>query len=213
VQALREWERQEAAPRTPNELVLVADGLAAEKDVRALPVLDKLRAYMPVEADAITATLYLQRGEFEQAAAFLERAFSAYRSDPWPLTFVMKNALSAARALSRGRPELARRVESSLAEPFAVRVLDFQRQLTRFHVSMEISGDSCQQALAPFDLYPEWDRTFLDKRVQCLERGGDPSAAQQDLVDFLAAEPSPFTGSKRATEAGAGISASGERGR
>src|SRR5207237_8840860 len=68
------WRSQTDPPRDPSELAMAADIEADAGSDAALPLIDKLRAYQPAEADTILAALRQRPSRFADAAAALVAA-------------------------------------------------------------------------------------------------------------------------------------------
>lgn len=189
---LAAWREQPRPPAGSFELGMLADALTDEGDEAALPLLEKLRAFEPTEADALLARLRLRQGRPAEAAVALEAALRAYREDPWPRFEVMRRTLVEATLELARDPVLARRLYDVLAEPFAVRMLEDERRETRVKLAAVIDFSGlCSDALAAYEPHVPWRKPLLLLRYQCYAPGGGPRAkrAEDDLVAFVRAEP------------------------
>jgi len=194
-EAVDSWRRQPLEPRGPVELALVAESLAHMGDRQALAYVTALRAYQPIEADAILATYDFEVGDIASATAALEAAFSGYRRDPWPSRRIMSRALHLAERVARRDGALATRLYRALRDPFAVRVFDARRKQTLARISMK-SDDSalCVEAMELFEPYPVWTQDALLARAECYEINSHERAerAWADLESFVERAPTSF---------------------
>jgi len=55
-----------------------------------------LERLQPIEADVVRARFALRQQRYDEAAAALERAFTAYQTNPWPQPLVMRHGLRVA---------------------------------------------------------------------------------------------------------------------
>ena len=187
-EAARELLAQPRPASGPFELGLVAEGLADRGDAAALPYIEAVAAEHLIEADVVRARLFFRQARHEEALAALERAFVAYRSDPWPVPLIMGGALDLAEELAAGRPDLAPRVFSALDAPFSVYVLDVDRLGTLLRVAQVLPlATHCRPALEPLEANIPWSLEILLYRRNCYEATGDPRAARarSDLDEFL----------------------------
>lgn len=193
--ALQAWRSRVRVPSGPNELALVAEVTADAAEESALAAIEALRGYQPAEADAILARLRLRQGWHEASLDALDRAFSAYRRDPWPSPLVMHGALDVALELAGQKPELAPRVLSLLREPFALRMLDEVRIEEAFLVSSLVEpGDDCLALLDAVEPHVPFTEPWLDYEVSCFTRTDDPRLlrAFDDRKRFLERAPEPL---------------------
>jgi hypothetical protein len=190
-EAARSFLLQARPARGPVEIALLAEGLAQMGDERALAYIDSVRADEPIEADAILGRLRFRQQRHEEAAAALERAFVAYRDDPWPAIPMMRGALAVAVDLARARPELGPRLFAALGQPFSAFVLDTDRLDARVRIARTQAGDAlCHDAVSEVEP-PPWNLEFLLYRRNCYESTGDPRfvAASRDMDEYLRNDP------------------------
>jgi spermidine synthase len=187
--AAREFLVQPRPATSPFEAGLVAEGLAEAGDAAALPYIEAVADEHPIAAEVVRARLFFRQGSHEDAVAALERAFVAFRSDPWPAQRIMSGSLSLAEELAHARPDLAPRLFAALDAPFSVYVLDVNRlgALLRI-VQLLPLATHCRLALEPLEANPPWSLDILLYRRSCYEATGDPRVgrARQDLEEFLA---------------------------
>jgi len=189
------WRDQPGPPRDPLELAMAADLEAEAGSESALPLIERLRAYQPAEADTMLATLRMRQARFTEAAAALAAALARYRVDPWPALRYKQKALVLAGAIGRGDPATARGLYDALRLPFSVLALEDMRRMT----SAELAGQfdfagACREPVGALEPYVPWSAPFLVLRRDCYRAGNDArlAAATRDLADFFAHEPLPL---------------------
>src|SRR5262249_31979051 len=72
------WQRLPEPPRDPTELVMAADLEAEAGSDAALPLIERLRAYQPAEADTVLATLRMRHGRLREPPAAPPAAVGAF---------------------------------------------------------------------------------------------------------------------------------------
>lgn len=170
------------------DLARVAESLADSGDEGAMPFVDALRQWQPIEADAALARLRLRQRRLAEAAELIERAFVAYRANPWPAIDVMRNALDTATELAAADRASAPRIFAALEQPFAARLLNDGRLLRRLAVAEQIGkcSPAMVTALQALEPHVPWRRHILVLRAECYS--GEPAeAARRDVARFDAA--------------------------
>jgi spermidine synthase len=192
--ALAEWKRQDAAPRSITELELVALGLAHVGDDTLPDVLAQLRAFDAVEGDMVDAVRALAGDRNDDAAAVtaLVRAFITCRTDPWASKPMFEQAFGAAIALAQKQPAYAARLYRALAEPFAVRTFDEDRQEAALRVAAATQDPAtCVHAAHALEPDFPWRGDLLAIRRDCYAAADDPlaeAAAREAAEEALARE-------------------------
>ncbi len=192
-EACARWFEQPEPPRTHADLLFLGECLADKGDPRAAAVAAELAREQPIEADLVLARWHLAAGRPGEAGDRLMAAFLAYRADPWVYWPLMDRTFHLVQALARTDRRLAARLFAALEKPFAVRMFDGQRRLTRVWLSHALEGPSgCAEALAALEPHVPWDELSLASRYECYRKVKSPLAAKagEDLEDFLAAAPS-----------------------
>ncbi len=203
--ASRIWETQSAEPADLMELLVVAEGLADRADDRALPYIEKLRAWFPIEAAAVQAHLLWRQGKIKQALPLVEKSIVAWRQYPWTPVRVMDCTLDIARDIAfRGEEKKQLEpVSAMLEKPFALHLLDRERAEVCLEFAREMDNAfpfrKTRKALAGFEPAIPWNREFLAMRAECYRRTEDPRAriAAHDLQQFEAGEARPFPLTRR----------------
>lgn len=189
---LAEWNAQKTPPRSLVEVMILADALAHAGDAAAAgPLLDRLAASVPIDADLIRARLLWKQGAREPSFRALERALTAHRTDPWANDYLLMRSFPL--LLDHVEADRARlpAVDALLREPFAVHHLDTARLLVRINLAMGVrSAPMCVDAFEPFRAHPLWKRDHLVQRVQCYAMAKHPllGQAEADLAQFIADE-------------------------
>ena len=194
--AMIAWGSQPREPRTPVELMVMADSAATLGREQAEGWIERLAEVQPVEAMAIRARLLISQGDPRGAFEQVQRAFETYRHDPWPSNALMVRTMALVVGLAQSEPALLEPLMALLAEPFAVNVLRIDRELTFFELSlMHADHQRCVAALAPLEPNTPWDRGFLVKRYTCYELAQHPWAAraQAELALFDADSGTPVS--------------------
>jgi len=195
--AQRHWLAQDAGPRGPMDVTMLAESLAATADPRALPYIEQVRVLQPPAADALLARWEASAGDMNASAKHLEAAFRGCRTFPWCYRPLIARSLELAWELTEQRPDLGAALFEALAEPFAVRTLDGQRVST--YVSIGLLTDfpgRCLAAFAVLEPWVPWERPVLEQRARCYSLKHHPLAAraQADLAAFVAESPGAIDG-------------------
>ena len=171
---------------------MAAEILADEGSDAALPVIERLRAYQPAEADIVLAALRYRQGRLDETAAALTLAFARLEVDPWPLLRLKQLSLDIAAAVGKQRPTTARPLFDALKAPFSVRATDTTRLLTRVDLTTHFDfRGACREAIGELEPHVPWNGAFLAMRRDCYDATRDQRlpAAIRDLNDFLTHEP------------------------
>jgi spermidine synthase len=191
-EVIGQWRSQPREPRGPTELAVLAVSNAELAEDAALVYIDQLRAFEPVEADAILARLRLRQGKLDQATDALVSSLTAYRSDLWPWPIMMNHALETAKELAQRHPPSVPALRRSLSEPFAGSMLDEARNeaLLMLARSQELDA-SCADVLRPFEPYFPWILDLLAWRAQCYDliHHAEAARAARELKEFTGAQP------------------------
>lgn len=193
--ALGHWSAQKREPIDPTEIAMLAQSLAESADDAALPLIDRLRPIKPAEAAAILARLRMRQEKLPEAAAALETAFIAYRTEPWTWPFVMSLAIETAKELTAKNAETIPLLHEALSRPFALNMFDDARRATVLALDMVQKLDSgCIEILRPFEPYVPWREELLAWRTRCysLAHHSDKDRAQKELDEFNRNVAMPF---------------------
>jgi spermidine synthase/MFS family permease len=174
------------------ELRIAAESLAREGDAAALPFIEAHRAQSPIEADALLGRLRATQGRVAEASAALERAFIAYRTNPWPDRKLMEDSLTLAVQLAQADSSgmAGNRYFEILGEPFVLSLQDEARRMARFRIARVLEGqyfgELTRQTVVDYEPNVPWTGEFLYARYQSYEATGDPRTAQarRDALAF-----------------------------
>lgn len=193
--ALERWRRQDKEPATPFDRLMLAEASAETADPEVpLQAVALAVSGQPVAAEAVLARFRYRRGELAAAADHLVAAFGRAQYDPWCHRATLERALHLATELTRRDPVLGLELFDALAEPFAVRLLDEARLLTRLAIAEATAFTAlCEKALAPFEPEVPWEEPFLLTRHRCYTALGHPLAerARDDLAAWRRAALEP----------------------
>ncbi|MEO8033103.1 MAG: fused MFS/spermidine synthase, partial [Acidobacteriota bacterium] len=115
VTALKTWREHHWQPINTREQAALASLLAMDGSDEALPLADSLALIQPVERDAVVGALRERQGRRAEAVEALEKAFVAYRTDPWPDGALTGRALDAALRLSYSDKVVAARMADAVS--------------------------------------------------------------------------------------------------
>jgi spermidine synthase len=193
--ALASWRATGREPRSPDELALVASGLAEAGDDAALSYIEGVRALQPVEADGILARLYARQGRGEESARALEAALGRFHEEPWASPVLTLASLRLATELGSRDPALALRLFQTVREPFALYADEDERlpAMAALLSRLDLTS-SCAEALRPLEPHVLWNLNWLVLRRDCYAVTRDPLAqkAAADLAEYLRYEPVKF---------------------
>ncbi len=192
---LTNWRAQRWEPRGSIEEIVLAEALAQGAEEIAAEYIERIRQRRAVEADVLLARLRWRQGRLEEATQAFERAFLAYREDPWPLAILIRNSFSVVLDIASRDAALASRLEESLAQPFSLSVLDEERRLIRLEVASRLDPSRYVRAVEDMEPNVPWRRPILERRAQAYSATGNSRAplARRELAKFLAKEPPPFS--------------------
>jgi hypothetical protein len=180
------WEASPYEPIFPTETALLGLGYADLGDERAMGHVGRLRSFRPVEADAVEAYLRWRQGRPEEAADAAERVFLALRASPWCFSHALELCFDVAAGVAPTDRAAARRMQSALAEPFAVYVSEEDRRMTAVKVAACLGVRDSALALEAFEPHVPWEEPFLRARCQVYAAVGHPLAgrAEEDLASY-----------------------------
>ncbi len=171
---LAKWKFQTREPVGPVELELLSESLAEAGNDDALPLIARLRAYQPVEADAITARLRHRQGRRDEALTAMVASFEGYRGDPWPSQSLMRRTLELADELGSLDVPTSQRLLTALREPFAVHAVNTARALASVWIAQRIDdSQQCAAAWGAIEPHVPWDLDTLRARRDCYQRTMD----------------------------------------
>jgi spermidine synthase len=190
--AWREWHSQSSEPKTPSQIAMVAECLAAEGDNAAIPYIDKLTESFPNDAEAIRAEYYWRTKQPQAATESLGNFLRHLQDDPWPARDLIKRSMNRAELIAKSdRSKMAGvYLYNALRKPLCVRNNESDRLSTLLAIGTYLDGDEPGQYLLPaleaFEPYVIWQRKFLLGRKIAYNAAHSPRAPQadRDFDDF-----------------------------
>ena len=171
---------------------MIAESLAAEGDIAALPYIEKLAQTSPLDAAAIRAEFLWRDRRPREATETLEKFFAGLRDDPWCSKDVVRRSMTRAEALANSdRSRTAGGIlYRALREPFSTYNNEKERIATLLALGIYLDGDHpgeyTARALENFEPHVLWIRKFLEVRKDCYAALHHPLAqrALRDLNEF-----------------------------
>ncbi|MFN0017536.1 MAG: fused MFS/spermidine synthase [Pirellulaceae bacterium] len=185
--AVSTWDQQPRDFQTHSEIAMFAAAFAELNDPRALPLIERLKGFQPLEADAVRAAYHLRRGDRAKAAEALETVFLGLRRDPTPHRSVITPAFPMAIDIARQDPLLAAELMHALGEPFSVLYMEEARVRTACLLAGMVGPRESAVCLASLEPNVFWELEFLNLRAKAYQATGHPLAerARRDLALFL----------------------------
>ena len=195
--AIKAWDAQPRAPEAPLEILALADSYAVQGDARAEALVERVRALQPTEGLALDVRRHWALSRWDAAYDALTALVVAYRTDPWPSSFLLARVLPYGTELAKRKPEHIAELFDLLEPHFALDQLEYLRLSMRLDLGMlaaESDPSLCVAAIAEQSPFVPWERDFLLRRIDCYERADHPglAAARADLAAYDADEPVPF---------------------
>lgn len=177
---------------TPDELVLMAMGLAAQGSSDAQAAIEDLRTTHPVEADAVAGIILRFQNKPDDATAALVSAFTQARRDPWFSRPVISVALNIAGELGATHRHYATALFDATSLPFSVYNFDNKRLISRVALSSQLGFDQQLESALEWEPHYMWEEGMLRRRFQVYQSSLHPNRdrAQRELEQFLRHEPS-----------------------
>jgi Flp pilus assembly protein TadD len=196
-EALNFWRERPREVKDLNDLRLVAECMAEEGNTETEAYIDKLREFVPTEADAILAHLLYRRGQYEQATDVLENVFHRLHTDPWPnRELTGRTLLVARRVVERANSDMiAQRLHQALRMPFCVFNSEEPRRIYLLEIGTKLDkgdyGEYTLTAVEATEPHIPWQAEFLKLRKACYENVGSPrwAQAERDLNQFIKEQP------------------------
>src|SRR6266404_4505906 len=196
-EAWRHWRQLEREPRSPVELVMVAECLADQGDAKAIPYIEELQKIALTDARAIEARLLWRQNKIDEAGALLEKVCIAYHTDPWPLRGLMTRTMDVMWRVAQTDKTgaIARSLYRAVERPFLIYNVDEARMTALLRLGTEIDhgriGEFVLQAIEAPEPNIPWQLNFLKARSSGYAHFHHPLAevAKRDLAEFVEADP------------------------
>jgi len=186
-QILQLWKQQHHEVKYPLEIAMLAEAYAEKGHYKALPLINQLKKYFPVTAEAILAKYYLRSKDPEQALNSMREVFTNLRTHPWVMVPVMYRALIQATEMARTFPVMAPVLFELVSEPFCVSILERYRKAAMLEISNDLPIEKAVEALQEFEPHVPWNEGFLRARFEVYKETNHSmiQQAEKDLNDFL----------------------------
>jgi hypothetical protein len=192
VGTLQHWRAQGSEPDNLTDQTMVAEVMAEAGLDEAERWIEAVSADQPVAAAVIRSRWFAARGEEARAHTLLLQGLQAYRTDPWPLSGVMRRALELAQDLALRDATFARALFDALEAPFSVELLTQERLMLRARVGFGLDFNGlCVSALAPLEPHVPWEQDLLESRLRCYEWNEDAQLprARAEWLRFQSNQP------------------------
>ncbi|MEQ1850502.1 MAG: hypothetical protein ABMA01_02810, partial [Chthoniobacteraceae bacterium] len=194
----RVWLAKRPAPINPRDVLSFAEALADAGSDEAHAFIEKMRATQAGEAATIEALLRVRQGRPDEAAAALLAAYTAFRSDAWPLARVQLRSFDLAVEILGARPGHTTPFFDALKTgPFPGYLMEAARRqmLVRLELRRWQNGEGTTNiGYALLEPWGFWTGDYLKSRYTFYKRTGlgDAVRARRELESFLESDTSPF---------------------
>lgn len=186
--AVLSWRSQDTPAQNPTAMVMLAQALAESGAEPAASLMERLRAFSPVEADAVDLLVHLKAGRKVQAQEAAVRVFGVLRESPWMWASLVQHALTALPDLAARDAAVAQKMLSLVEQPLAGGLMELVRR--RVALSLAVQTGSTQAVVAALEpMEPDFplEEGPLRVRVEAYRITQDPllPEAQADLDAVL----------------------------
>ncbi len=204
--ALTNWRSLNREPLNSIELTMVSECMADLGDQTAVRYIERLKEFDATEADAIRSRLLWRQGNQEEARTTMKNVLVALHTNPWPMQALISRTVDLAVEMTdgAGQSEVSLAFYDSLQKPFAVYNSDEARMFALIRMSLNLDrgpkGAHVLATIATTEPHTPWNWGFLKIRADCYAAAQHPLAqkAQNELIDFLTADPGGLKKSKLA---------------
>ncbi|HTG45599.1 MAG TPA: fused MFS/spermidine synthase, partial [Verrucomicrobiae bacterium] len=194
------WNSQSKLPSDPYELELVALTLAAQGDKKALPVIEQLRVWRPLDAELIETHYFWRSRQFSEAIPRMERMLMVARTEPWLGDRLLATSLQLIKAthFPPSRREVVVRLLEGVEKPFAVNIAEELRVSIWLYLACQLDHGTntsyTKKVLESMEPNFPWNEDQLQIRADCYAQLRHPLAAlaTADLRHFRNNEARPF---------------------
>ncbi|HUE71630.1 MAG TPA: fused MFS/spermidine synthase, partial [Pirellulaceae bacterium] len=189
--AAAKWKEFSPESLSAGEVLLYAIACVDCLSEDAPALIDRVRAFHPLEADALQAAHLHRQGKLDESVEALHKLLVALRSDPTPHPFVIRPALTMIPALAMAQPLAAPVLLDGLHRPFSLMGYEEQRLTVSAQLAQYLVPQAAVGAVAASEPYPFWTLEHLTLRARIYRQAGDGRAAlaEADLAEFLSHEP------------------------
>jgi hypothetical protein len=187
--AVAAWESAPYEPLSPTELAVLCLCYADQGNDRVKPLLARLRAFSPLEADVAEGSLRSHQGRSADATAALGRAFQQLRLRPWILPDVLGVAFGTAGDIALRDPSQALPLYRALRQPLAVGAAQEARLAAARNVAARANLGAFAESQNVYEPFVPWRADFLQLRAKTYAKIQWPLAekAAADLREYVTA--------------------------
>ncbi len=184
--AIEVWNQQNGEPQGYVHALMLADLLASAGDPESRVWIDRIKPISKGSALLLLAKLAWAEKRPDEAVRLLAESLVLYRTDPWPWTFLMKDALVFAQRVSAAYTPGAQQIYNALRVPFAVELLEDLRRTALVNVGPAVSPELGAEAIAVWEPHVPWEKAFLSLRSERYDFVNHPLAtrARLELEEF-----------------------------
>jgi hypothetical protein len=194
-QAVATWRSQPRPPNGPTEIAAVAEAMASTADDWAHPLIQRLRALEPTEAELVLARLLIRQKKPKEAADAIERGFALHHTDVWPWPVISRHAFDTLEEIAGLDPSLAPRLYRAILSPLPAYVQEDRRIQALLSLAQHHTvGVPCADTLRLVEPHVPWTEDLLTWRARCYGSGVGREArrAEAELAELMASRASPF---------------------
>jgi spermidine synthase len=180
------WSGQSRPPRGIAETTILARVYATAGDERARPLIEQVRAFNSIDADALEGLLAQEQRQPAQAVERYLQVLRRMHSDPTGSQHVLEAMLSRLPGLAAQDRKAGLRLHEALSGNFAVMQLEQRRRVARWEVAQHVNDAALIESLAEFEPLVPWVPEMLQKRLEVYQRRGHPlaAAAARDVNEY-----------------------------
>jgi spermidine synthase len=186
--ALERWSQMPPESLSASEVLLFAAAGADLADESAPKLIERVRSFHPLEADALDAVLLQRQGKFRDAAQKLRGLFIALRDDPTPDMFAIRPCFRLAVEVAHAEPLSSPLLFDALGKPFSVMLAEEMRLAALADLAPLLKPEIAVRALEVLEPHVPWTEEFLNVRAHLYRAAGHPLAlqAEHDLAAYVA---------------------------
>jgi spermidine synthase len=194
VEALDQWKKQTASPRSPVEHLLFAECSTILSDPGAEAARQALVESHPTEARLLQTRALCTQPDLTSCAAAIPSTLEALRNDAWVFLPLAHRTLIALFQSVKKNPTAATPLLEGLQKRFSVWNLEGTRKGIQAGLAQILHSPSCRPMYEAREPNPQWDKPSLVSRLECYERTASPwmDKARKDLDEYNEAAPAKF---------------------
>jgi spermidine synthase len=218
------WQKHPMEPLSPYETQMLALTLATIEAPEASRYIEAARAVRRADGDALDALAHARERNWESTVQAMERAFTAWHSEPWSENHMVQRTLDLASSVMIETQDtaIAERIYAAVREPFATYALEASRltlAVAAASASVHDSVANVRGIMEKLEPNPIWTKSLLELRAKTYRVTKHPRLRQAlgDYKELLKHEVPEFReGLKLVSEkptasaSQASVSASGE---